>query len=608
MFTEYLEKNDLLGLLAPAQERLPIPPANDRAKWNEILKSYREEICEAAQTQREMPYPQLLATQFLAFVRTEDRTAYESPYFQRRRLLLCAMLAECIAYNGTYLDQTIDGLWCICEESFWGISAHNGSSHPGVRPAKEHPLPDVENPYIDLFAAQTSSLLLWTCYLLKEKLNEVTPLIVRRVRLEVERRILKPFFHHDDFWWMGMTRRDMCNWTPWILSNIMGSLLLTPMEDSRLAEGMARAMRMLDSYLAVMPADGGCDEGASYWNMAGGALLDCLEHVYNLTGGRASFYGEPLIRNIGVFPLHAHIAGPYYWNFADCDAQPIMDGERVYRYGTRTGNEALAALGYEITASQKTVLPKDTPETFRVLCKLFFPVQQVSKNACKKHANILPNLQVWASSKDGMYAAMKGGHNGESHNHNDVGTFLLYVDGEPQIVDAGNLVYTAKTFGPDRYTLWNTRSMNHNVPLIGAFEQAPGREFAARDVFIQDSGMSMDMASAYPPEAGVLLLGRTASLQDAKFTVSDAVKLKFARPVTWVFLFRNRPELIDGQLKTGKIMMCFDPALIAECSEIPITDKRMSKNYPGSLWRFSLTQPYVTEHSQVFEFLRRTDV
>ena len=74
---------------------------------------------------------------------------------------------------------------------------------------------------------------------------------------------------------------------------------------------------------------------------------------------------------------------------------------------------------------------------------------------------------MFAWRRGGLYVAAKGGHNGESHNHNDIGNFIVYADGEPEIIDVGNCVYTAKTFGAERYELMNTRSKNHNVPLIG---------------------------------------------------------------------------------------------------------------------------------------------
>jgi hypothetical protein len=404
---------------------------------------------------------------------------------------------------------------------------------------------------------------------------------------------------------MGMIRSDVNNWTPWILSNVIAAMLLMDLDDVRLNEGVKRAMRMLDSYLAVMPEDGGCDEGVSYWNMAGGSLLDCLEHIERLTGGRTVFYDEPHIRAIGVFPLKAHIAGLHFWNFADCDAKPMLDGERVYRYGVKTGQAELAALGAGIAARAEGILPKDTPETYRVLCKLFFPVSKQEDESRGTDSVILPNLQVWASRKGSLYAAVKGGHNGENHNHNDAGSFLLYAEDEPEVVDAGNMVYTAKTFGPERYTLFNTRSMNHNVPMIAGFEQQPGKAFAARNVNMEESGISLDMAAAYPADAGVLSLVRTAGYRGSAFVLADSVKLQRAASVTWVFMLRRRPEIAEGMLQTEKMIMRFDRSLSASCEEIPVSDRRMARNFPGSLWRVTLSASDFKEQCRTFEFSGR---
>lgn len=79
--------------------------------------------------------------------------------------------------------------------------------------------------------------------------------------------------------------------------------------------------------------------------MAGAALFDALESVYQATGGRVSFYDEPLIRRIAAFPMHVHIAGNYFVNFADCDAKPKLDGQRIALFGRRTHQPELERFG-----------------------------------------------------------------------------------------------------------------------------------------------------------------------------------------------------------------------------------------------------------------------
>lgn len=605
MFNAYLNDHALIALLAPRGERIPFPCAADRARWEAVSDAHRAQVLHAADARLGRGYPQLTATQFMAFVRDGSRQAYEKPYFERRTHLLVSALAECMTGEGRYMDDVIDGLFLICEETFWGISAHNGSHHLGMPPAAKRPLPDAENPYIDLFAAQTASTLSWVCHLLRDQLDAVAPVIVRRVRAELKRRIFDPFMMRDDFWWMGMIRKDMNNWTPWIISNVLDALRLWETDDVRLCEGVERALRMLDSYLAVMPEDGGCDEGAGYWNMAGGALLCCLEHVRELTGGRVDFFDVPHIRAILNFPLMAHIAGPYYLNFADCDAQPIIDGERVYRAGEYTNNAPLAALGAQLVAREASILPADTPETYRVLCKLFRPVAPCDA-PCDAQDMRLPDLQVAAFVRGGLYAAIKGGHNAESHNHNDVGAFVLYTNGEPTIIDVGNMTYTARTFDErTRYTLFNTRSRNHNLPLIGETEQAAGACYAARDVSYLPDGMRLDIAAAYPQEAGVTRLLRTLTLCADALTVRDEISLSRAQPVTFVFMLRAKPEIAQGQVHFGAFTLTLPQGMHAQAEEIPVSDARMARNFPGSVYRLCVTAPEGTDFDAQFTFALR---
>ena len=600
MFAAYLNAHPLHEHLGTPENYHPFPRRQERAAWNTIAESEKKQILAWADEAR-AGYPMVTATQFLAFCRTGDRMAYEKPYFARRSLLMGAVLGECLLDDGTYLDAVIDGLWCICEETTWVLSAHNGSDHPGRPPMNERPLPDAANPYVDLFAAQTAATLADILYLLEDKLDRVSPLIARRVRQEIDRRVVTPFMTHDDFWWMGMIRKDVCNWTPWILSNVIDVLLLLERDGWRRSEGVTRALRMLDSYLAVLPEDGGCDEGAGYFNMAGAALFDALESVYTATNGHISFFDEPLIRKIAMFPLHAHIAGRYFINFADCDAQPLLDGERIARFGMRTKQPELERFGLWLAKQRSSVRPLDTPQMSRVLQRLFMPAVQTEEPKGKPFS-ALPNLQVFAWRRGGLYVAAKGGHNGESHNHNDIGNLIVYADGEPEIIDVGNCVYTAKTFGAERYELMNTRSKNHNVPLIGGMEQVCGRQHAAKDVWADENGVRMDIAGAYPEH--VISLIRRIEIDKDRLTVSDEVTLDKAENVTFTLMLRHKPTIQNGHAVFGKLSMTFDPAMTVSLEEIPVTDARMARNFPGSVWRLGITSGEGKTHQIKVEIRR----
>ncbi len=601
MFDEFLRSHDLRAMLTGAYR--PCPPKGDRAAWIGLPPETREEIVRWGD-EALAGYPMLTATQFLAFTRTGDRQAYEGPYFERRKKLLGAALAECVLADGAHLDAVIDGLWCVMEETSWVISAHNGSDHPG---AERKPLPDEGNPYVDLFAAQTAATLADILYLLGDELDAVSPLIARRARAQIERRVIAPFMDHDDFWWMGMIRSDVNNWTPWIVSNVFEAALLLGRDRARLSEILARGMRMLDRYLAVLPPDGGCDEGVGYFNMAGAALLDCLEQLLAATDGQADFYAEPLIRKIGEFPPRMWVKDDLFLNFADCDARPRLDGDRLYVYGARTDNARLMALGAAICARRARepggFRPADVPQTSRVLSALFSRVAPCA-SVPPPPFEAMDGLQIYVWRKNGLTLAFKGGHNGENHNHNDVGSVVAYVDGEPCVVDMGNRVYTAKTFGPERYTLDNTRSRNHNVPLIGGAEQAPGREHAAREARADADGASMELSGAYPREAGAERYTRALTLTDAGFALRDTLTLDAPREVTWVFMLREKPMCSPGAAHLGKLRLTFDPALACRAEAYPVTDERMARNFPGTLWRLTLTAAPAASHDQRMTFER----
>lgn len=602
MFDAFLAHHPLRTLLAE-NNRLPYPPMCDRAAWDALPDFEREALLVLHESYR-APYPMLPATAFMAFTRTGDRLAWQTPYYFRRKKLIAAALCCCVTGTTDALDEVIDGLWCIFEESTWVISAHNGSSHEGQRPQSERILPDVQNPYIDLFAAQTGMVVSLVCHLVGEQLDEVSPLIRRRAAQEIERRILTPFMLRDDFWWMGMIRRDLNNWTPWIVSDVMLAAVAWMQDRLRLAEALERACRMLDRYLDVMPDDGGCDEGAAYWNVAGGSLLDCLDLLEYVTGGRMTFWTDEKVRGILSFPVKASLGGGWFVNFADCDARPWISGERLQLAGERLNDPALIALGVQMRTTAAHQLC-DTAHCWRLLNELFHPRPAAVPELPEAHDVWLPRLQVRVLARGGAALSAKGGHNGESHNHNDVGSFLLYLDGVPAVVDAGNLIYTAKTFSEARYEIWNTRTKYHNLPLIGGCEQLAGEQYRAEAARPLPEGMTVSLASAYDPAAEVTAFERTLTLDaDGVMTLTDEIACGKAQTVAWGFLLRHQPTVSDGRVAAGNVLLDVPEGLQAVVEEIPVTDARLANNYPGSLWRLTLTAQAAKAHRQTFVFRR----
>lgn len=599
MLTDYLAQHPFEVRFA-AQ----FPAMGERAAWEAVASSDREDLIALAESWRGRPYPLLTAGMYASFVRTGSRWDCEAPYFDRRRKLCAAALHMYLTGSEEFLPDVEDGLVLLCEETAWAISAHAGLN-------AAHPFPDDRGTIVDLFAAQTGMILSFVCQLLEERLH---PDLYDRVRREVERRVLTPFMTCNDEWWMGYTRKDLNNWTPWIISNILMAANVWHFGGAAL---IGRACMMLDRWLDCVPADGGCDEGAGYWNMAGGAFLDCLMALESMAG--VDLWQNDKVRRMMAYPELVYLGSGWFANFADCDARPYISGERLQYAGEKTGNAALVRMGVEMWGLPSKEL-SDTPHLSRTLMRIFARPAKVEAAEVGSKDVWLPDLQVRLiegveqnPAHPAVIAAMKGGHNNESHNHNDVGSFLLMSQERMRVVDAGNMVYTAKTFSDRRYELWNCRAAYHNVPIIGGgspaggYEQQPGAEYAARDVQYMVDGMSLDMAGAYPKEAGVRTLKRWMNNTDDQFRVLDEITCKTPQMVSWVFMLRDEPVLhagyadLDGMTLRWDMVQSTSP-LTAHAEPIDVADARMAKSYPGTLWRLVLTAPAAAFHRQSFLF------
>ena len=231
----------------------------------------------------------------------------------------------------------------------------------------------------------------------------------------------------------------------------------------------------------------------------------------------------------------------------------------------------------------------DVPHLTRVLDLIFTPPAGDPETAAEAAGDTwLPDLQVRLVRRGKWTLACKGGHNGENHNHNDAGSFILFRDGEPAVVDAGNMVYTARTFSEERYTLWNVRAEWHNLPLIGGCGEREGREHTARNVKCTPDGMELNLEAAYGAEAGVERLKRSFSLGTDGLRLTDEGTLESPREVTWVFLLRDRPAWNAGRITAGKLEIQCPEGLDFTAEEKKITDARMERCWPGSLWRVKL--------------------
>lgn len=603
LLTSRYPPEKIAGSLIPQNAWKPFPRASERNRWQALPEDARKAFAERGAEAAKTPWAVLPATLALEYKRNGNRSRFEAVQFGRRKKLCDMVLAECMAGGGRLLDEIANGIWLTCEETFWGLPAHLGVQKAGVG------LPDMSEPIIDLFAAETAGLLAWTDYLLGERLDSVSKLLRRRIQEETERRILTPGLARD-FGWMGLGTRDPNaeppnNWDPWICSNWLTASLLLDSDGNRRAATVSKVLRCLDAFLNGYGDDGGCNEGPTYWSRAGGSLFDCLELLRSATNGTIDIYREPLIRNMGAYIYRAHIAGDYYLNFGDAPARAKLPGPLIYRYGERTGDSDTQAFGAWLTREEENGLGR-SDSLGRALPALF----DLKKLREHKASEILPadvwlpDLQLLAARSQGgtakgLYVGAKGGKNARSHGHNDSGNFVLFADGLPVLVDAGVGTYTAQTFSARRYDIWTMQSAFHNLPTIGGVMQSQARGAQATSVeYSNRSGVStlrMNLAAAYPPAANIENWIRTLQFERTtnKLSVNDTYALsKTAPDITWTLMTPCKVEPSEGSLvfQTGQALVraTFPKDLKAKVETIDLTDERLKGAWGERLFRVVL--------------------
>ena len=627
--TTYTE-SFLESKLVPVNEWHPFAKWGERAAWEAVPADIRAAAVERAEAAQKEGWQALLATSFLEFKRNGNRTHYQNANFGRRAKLTSLVLAECMEGKGRFVDDITNGVWLICEESFWGAPAHLSAQKAGVG------LPDVTEPIIELFGAETVQLLAWTRYLVGEPLDKVSPLINKRITLEAERRILEPARNRDDFWWMGLngSGRRLNNWTPWINSNLLVANLILEEDPKLRLHEMTRIARSVDQYLNEYWPDAGEEEGPGYFSRSVLSFFECVSTFESATGNSTNILATPFIDAMGRYILNAHICENNYIDYGDAHVHASPDGNLLYRFGKAVHDEQLEAFGAWCAArrgltatAQASGRSEGRGETSlsRPLADVMEAneIRKASKEDVLLRDSHYPDLglvtaRVKAGSAAGMYFADLAANNGRSHSHNDTGSYIIYQDCEPVAIDVGVEAYTAKTFSGQRYSIWTMQSAYHNLPTIGGVMQHNGREYKATDHKYESNDeratYSFNIATAYPKEAGVKSWVRTVTLDRVhdRITVEEDFELERAVPVSLSVMTPRIATVDPGGSITMKLasgtgkpcLLKYDAAQIEPKVEtIQLTDRGLRESWGDQVYRMLLNskQP-VASGKWTYEF------
>lgn len=583
-------------LVAPCKFS-PVPVWRSSYWKDSIPEPMRKSYIEAGEKHIGTKWETTNIALFSDFRENGDRERYEQFIFSKRNRLIALAMAEIMEGKGRFMNDILNGLFSVCEETWWGVPAHYGPK-----------MPTPDNQTLDLFNAETGGIMAWMLYMFREPITQFSPYLEARIQNEISRRILEEADKKTEWW-----RSASMNWNPWICSNWMACVLFAEPDRSKQIKYMRLIDESLDGFIDGYPDDGGCDEGAHYWDRAAGSLFDCLNLLSCATGGFAEFSSTEKIRLMGDYLCKMNIGNGYFVNFADA-APKLTPQVEWFTSGLYMNNKELISM--TANTAEKNKYFEKPARTFTSTYLYTFNrelmlLSKLSEFKKYKGANVLlldswlPRIQVMTArskknSTDGLFVAAKGGHNNESHNHNDVGHFIVYADGQPLLIDPGVGTYRKETFNSaTRYKIWSMQSGYHNLPQINGTDQQYGSQYAAKNVSAKISSqravMNMDIAGAYPKEAMVKSWKRIICLNRGKdLTVTEKYELeKYIRPTELMFMTQAEPNVGKDRVTfniKGKVYgISFNPnELKASYEELKLDDKKFVYMW-GKIYRVKLT-------------------
>lgn len=588
------------------QKWVPYPSYADRAGWDKFLGENKAALIARGEKLLNYPWKVVKATDYIEYERSGNRKIMEDPFGENNNAIADLMMAELAEGKGRFVDQLINGVFQSCEMTSWVLSAHLGAQ--GAQQSKRS-LPDYKEHVIDLTAGDLGSLLSWTYYFFHSEFDKVNPVISERLRYELQERILDTYMEVDRFWWMAINLKPggmVNNWNPWCNFNVLQCFMLLENDKDVLANAVYRTMQSVDKFINYTHSDGACEEGPSYWGHAAGKMYDYLQILHDGTGGKISIFDQPMIKNMGEYIVRSYVGNGWVVNFADASAKGGGDAPIIFRYGKAVGSDLMMEYAAYLNSQSKDKSISFGRDMFRTLQSLYYSdkMSKVKPVYQSPSYTWYPETEFcYMTNKNGLFFAAKGGYNNESHNHNDAGTFSLYLNTTPVLIDAGVGTYTRQTFSDERYSIWTMQSNFHNLPMINGVPQKFGSEYKATKVKFDPKRMSYsaNIATAYPKECEVkewirsyTLTNNELRIEDS-FTLNKTLKNNQINFLTWGDTDISKAGEVIISVKGEKVRLTYDKNSFSPVKEtIKLEDPRLSNVWGKEVYRISLNAKTVS--------------
>ncbi len=504
-------------------------------KNNPFFNDYFKFINDIIERNKANPCPDLPYSAYRLFVETGDRQKFETPYFERRRVLMAYAIRYIFDRNPEDLAILQDVIWEICGEFAWAVPAHIANDVKNSDPY-------CARVYIDLFAAETGASIAEIYNILHD---EFEPRINERIKYELNDRIINSYINNYHFFEGGGN-----NWTGVCCGSIGMTILYMAPEKFPLFRD--RLINPLTRYLSTFGETGICEEGISYWNYGFSNYVYFADMLREHTKGNCDMFKVSGAEKVATFGCRAYIRKDHTISYSD--------GSHSFRYNI--------GLNHFLADNYESAYPLDPSFASKTLSQFF---KDAIRTLLWTNADYLNTAEQpliiseeydgkvkWYINKKAKYSfTAKGGHNEESHNHNDLGNFIIFTDNGQQLIDFGAAYYNKNYFRiPARYEENIVAcSRGHNVPIINGVIQQHGKQYFAATTTYGNNTFALDLSKAYPP-CGITEYNRMFTLDDNTVKINE--KMNFTDDQNTVnehFISYVEPIVNGNEVTIGEVTL-----------------------------------------------------
>ena len=455
------------------------------------------------------------------------------------------------------LDYFKELLWSISNEFSWCLGAHLHFDDSGFS--------GESNKIIDLFSAETAQTLSEIIIIHKDKLDKM---LINHIKKQIKERVLNPFIN-EKWEWEEATH----NWSA-VCAGCIGITALILENGERQDEIIRRIEKSLEYYLSGFNNDGVSLEGIGYWTYGLGYYI----YYKALKNEDIEDNHIEKILAISNFPQAVQISEEVFVPFSDVPPNMALPSGLIsYLYQKYKINLPIVS---QITSF-------DFDHCYRwahISRNLWWTSNEIFNNTLKDGINLFNESQWFTLRDKDIFLAIKGGSNNEPHNHNDLGSFVLAVNGNIILTDLGAGPYTAGYFGKERYTYDHTRSYYHSVPLINGVEQSKTNEkcnFRLEDFDNDNINLIIDITNAYS-KADIKSYRRKVkyNYENRELIINDTVNSLYKLTVNEGLISYIKPNVIEEGLilwniKDNEIRLKFDSNNL----DLKIEEKNIKNHY-----------------------------